>query len=64
MFVLFQVMDLIFPVLLVKERGWPNNGNILASVHVGSENPAHLALNHKMVEEYSCYGVGINPSEP
>ena len=48
------------PVLLVKERGWPNNGNILASVHVGSENPAHLALNHKMVEEAKYFADILN----
>ena len=48
------------PVLLVKARGWPNNGNILASVHVGSENPAHLALNHKMVEEAKYFAEVLN----
>ncbi|WP_300181353.1 universal stress protein UspE [uncultured Aliivibrio sp.] len=48
------------PVLLVKARGWPDNGNILASVHVGSENPAHLALNHKMVEEAKYFAEVLN----
>jgi len=38
------------PVLLVKNHDWPVNGQILASVHVGSENPTHLDLNDTMVE--------------
>lgn len=48
------------PVLLVKERSWPSNGNILASVHVGSENPAHLQLNDKMVEEAIYFADVLN----
>lgn len=48
------------PVLLVKERSWPDNGNILASVHVGSENPAHLQLNDKMVEEAIYFADVLN----
>ncbi|MDD9173834.1 MULTISPECIES: universal stress protein UspE [Aliivibrio] len=48
------------PVLLVKERTWPENGNILASVHVGSENPTHLALNDKMVDEAKYFAEVLN----
>jgi universal stress protein E len=39
------------PVLLVKNHDWPENGNIIASVHVGSENPTHQELNNSMVEQ-------------
>ncbi|PWI34138.1 universal stress protein UspE [Vibrio albus] len=39
------------PVLLVKNHDWPENGNIIASVHVGSENPTHQELNDSMVEQ-------------
>ncbi|UGA56329.1 universal stress protein UspE [Vibrio sp. VB16] len=39
------------PVLLVKEHEWPENGNVIASVHVGSENPTHIELNDCMVEQ-------------
>lgn len=39
------------PVLLVKNSDWPQNANIIASVHVGSENPAHIDLNDCMVEQ-------------
>ncbi|AZL84817.1 universal stress protein UspE [Aliivibrio salmonicida] len=48
------------PVLLVKERSWPENGNILASVHVGSENPTHIKLNDKMVEEAQYFAEVLN----
>lgn len=39
------------PVLLVKEHEWPNNGNILAAVNVGSDEPEHLSLNLKITQE-------------
>lgn len=39
------------PVLLVKNAEWPENSNIIASVHVGSEVEAHLDLNDIMVEQ-------------
>ncbi|GLO60968.1 universal stress protein E [Vibrio sp. MACH09] len=39
------------PVLLVKNHEWPENGNVVASVHVGSENPTHLELNNCIVEQ-------------
>ncbi|WP_394250922.1 universal stress protein UspE [Vibrio profundi] len=38
------------PVLLVKNAFWPEQANILASVHVGSENETHVDLNDAMVE--------------
>lgn len=39
------------PVLLVKHEHWPDNANVLASVHVGSESEAHHELNDRMVEQ-------------
>ncbi|MBW3697873.1 universal stress protein UspE [Vibrio sp. T187] len=38
------------PVLLVKNAYWPEQANILASVHVGSESDTHVELNDTMVE--------------
>ncbi len=40
------------PVLLVKKHDWPlDGGNIVASVHVGSENEIHQQLNEEMVKQ-------------
>ena len=39
------------PVLLVKEHEWPNNGNIVAAVNVGSDEAEHHSLNVKITEE-------------
>lgn len=39
------------PVLLVKEHEWPSDGNILAAVNVGSDEPEHLSLNLKITQE-------------
>jgi universal stress protein E len=39
------------PVLLVKEHEWPSNGNILAALNVGSEEPEHNSLNIKITKE-------------
>lgn len=36
------------PVLLVKEHDWPENGEIIAAVNVGSEDDEHAALNDKL----------------
>lgn len=39
------------PVLLVKNAHWPEKSNIIASVHVGSEETSHQKLNNKMTEQ-------------
>ena len=39
------------PVLLVKDHQWPENGNILAALNVGSDESEHQSLNHKITEE-------------
>jgi universal stress protein E len=39
------------PVLLVKNESWPENANIIASVHVGSESDTHIDLNDRMVNQ-------------
>ncbi len=48
------------PVLLVKERTWPENSNILASVHVASEDSTHLDLNDKIVDEAQYFADALN----
>lgn len=39
------------PVLLVKDKLWPEQGNILAAVNAVSENEQHLALNHRIIQD-------------
>ena len=39
------------PVLLVKEHLWPENGNIIAALNIGSEEEEHKALNDKITAE-------------
>ena len=39
------------PVLLVKDHAWPENGNIIAAVNVGSDEDEHHSLNAKITEE-------------
>ena len=38
------------PVLLVKDHDWPENGEIIAAVNVGSEDEEHEALNDKITD--------------
>ncbi len=38
------------PVLLVKDHSWPINGNIVASLNVGSDEAEHQSLNRKITE--------------
>ena len=39
------------PVLLVKEHSWPDNGNIVAALNVGSDEAEHQSLNNKITVE-------------
>jgi universal stress protein E len=39
------------PVLLVKEHLWPENGNILAALNIGSDEEEHRSLNDKITAE-------------
>lgn len=39
------------PVLLVKDKLWPEKGNILAAVNAVSENEQHLALNSRIIKD-------------
>ncbi|CCN70888.1 universal stress protein UspE [Vibrio nigripulchritudo] len=48
------------PVLLVKNHDWPVNGNVMASVHVSSENPTHQDLNDTMVEQLQDISSRLN----
>lgn len=38
------------PVLLVKDHGWPEDGQIIAAVNVGTEDEAHALLNDKVTQ--------------
>lgn len=48
------------PVLLVKDHLWPENGNILASLNVGSDETEHQSLNNIITEEAVNLGHLIN----
>lgn len=39
------------PVLLVKEHLWPDNGNIVAALNIGSDEEEHSSLNDKITAE-------------
>ncbi|KGJ87598.1 universal stress protein UspE [Colwellia psychrerythraea] len=39
------------PVLLVKEHEWPQQGNILAAVNVGSDEAEHISLNGAITKQ-------------
>ncbi len=39
------------PVLLVKEHEWPENGNVLAALNVGSDETEHLSLNMEITKQ-------------
>ena len=38
------------PVLLVKEHDWPEDGQIIAAVNVGTEDAAHASLNDQVTQ--------------
>ncbi|WP_286272739.1 universal stress protein UspE [Thalassotalea hakodatensis] len=44
------------PVLLVKDHSWPANGNIVASVNVGSDESEHTSLNDIITQEAVLLG--------
>ncbi|WP_286232542.1 universal stress protein UspE [Thalassotalea sediminis] len=48
------------PVLLVKDHSWPENGNIVASINVGSEEIEHTSLNDIITQEAVQLGSIIN----
>jgi len=39
------------PVLLVKDHKWPENGNVLAALNIGSDEEEHQSLNRIITEE-------------
>lgn len=43
-------------VLLVKDHDWPEGGQILGAVNVGSEDASHISLNKRITE--TCIGMG------
>ena len=48
------------PVLLVKDHEWPQQGNILAALNVGSDEPEHLSLNKNITQQAKNIGALIN----
>jgi len=48
------------PVLLVKDHLWPENGNILAAINVGSDEEEHHSLNHKITSQAKDLAQTIN----
>lgn len=39
------------PVLLVKDHGWPEHGQVLAAVNIGAEDADHQSLNDLITEQ-------------
>jgi len=39
------------PVLLVKDHEWPQQGNVLAALNVGSDEAEHLSLNNSITKQ-------------
>jgi len=48
------------PVLLVKDHNWPENGNILAAVNIGSDEEEHQSLNKVITEEANNFASVMN----
>jgi len=48
------------PVLLVKEHSWPDHGNILAAVNIGSDEPEHQSLNNEITKTAKQIAVLLN----
>ncbi|MEI6895578.1 MAG: universal stress protein UspE [Colwellia sp.] len=39
------------PVLLVKEHEWPQQGNVLAALNIGSDEDEHISLNNSVTKQ-------------
>lgn len=48
------------PVLLVKDHDWQNNGEIIAAVNVGTEDPSHASLNEQITDTASGFAKLFN----
>jgi len=48
------------PVLLVKDHLWPEQGNILAAINVGSDEKEHISLNDKITQQANDLAATIN----
>ncbi|GAB3018114.1 universal stress protein UspE [Bowmanella dokdonensis] len=48
------------PVLLVKEHEWPEGGNILAAVNVGTEDEEHKSLNQRVTRTAMEFAKTLN----
>ncbi|MCC5855039.1 MAG: universal stress protein UspE [Idiomarina sp.] len=50
------------PVLLVKDHGWPEHGQVLAAVHAASDSDTHQALNKRIIEAAHYMSNKLNSS--
>lgn len=48
------------PVLLVKDHLWPEQGNIVAAINVGSDEDEHISLNDKITAQANDLAKAIN----
>ncbi|WP_337878853.1 universal stress protein UspE [Rheinheimera sp.] len=48
------------PVLLVKDHGWPEQGNIIAAVNAGSEQVHHSSLNQRILQQATALATLLN----
>ncbi|GAB5380668.1 MAG: universal stress protein UspE [Aliiglaciecola sp.] len=48
------------PVLLVKEHDWPENGNIIAAVDVGTQDEEHQSLNTNITRYANHFATLLN----
>ena len=48
------------PVLLVKDHLWPEQGNIVAAINVGSDEDEHISLNDKITMQANDLAKTIN----
>lgn len=48
------------PVLLVKDHLWPEQGNIVAAINVGSDEGEHISLNDKITTQANDLAKTIN----
>lgn len=48
------------PVLLVKDHLWPEQGNIVAAINVGSDEEEHISLNEKITTQANDLAKTIN----
>lgn len=48
------------PVMLVKERNWPQHSHIMAAISAGNEEPTHASLNEKIIGKVKDLAALVN----